>query len=390
MVNLLHSRRMILVCAGLVALTGMILVLVFGPSPTTRQPIKIGLATTLSGPASTTGVHARNGAMLAVEEVSAKGGVRGRPVELVIKDDKADTEEALRVDQALIDEGVVAILGHYLSTLAVATVPLMNERGILMIGLGSITSALTGLDDQFMRVEIPVDREAPMMAALAYDRLGLRDMVVVYDASNPKIADSWYTHFGKEFGNRGGRVSDVVSFDSRKSFSAPDLARSIIKTRAEGMFLVTSGMHGALICQHLRRLGSTITVVASGWTFPSPDFLSNGGLAVEGTVSVSGFEEVPSSKRAVAFRQAYERRFGTKPTEPSQNGYEAAHILLEALAVTDDPGRLKEIILKKKVFQGIGGQIVFDEYGDPIRPAYIVEIRNRHIATLGKAEPAKP
>ncbi|MBN1554734.1 MAG: ABC transporter substrate-binding protein [Phycisphaerae bacterium] len=353
-----------------------------------KEPIKIGLANTLTGTASTAGIHIRNGAILAVEQANAAGGIHGRMVELLVRDDKGDPAEALRVDQELIDEGVVAILGHYLSTLSMATVPLMNEKNVLMIGLGSITSELTGLDDNFLRVEIPIDREAPMMADLAYNRLGLRDMVIVYDAANQKLADSWCSNFSKEFRKLGGRVSGAVALDSREKFSAPNLARQIIKSKAQGVFLVTNGIHGALICQHLRREGSGVKIVASGWTFPDTDFLANGGLAVEGVVSVSGFEEVPGNRREREFRDAYERRFGESCTEPAQNGYEGVQILLTALAITNDPQKLKSVILDHKIFPGVGGIIVFDPYGDPVRAAYFVEIRDRRITTIGKTEPS--
>ncbi|MCP4694443.1 MAG: amino acid ABC transporter substrate-binding protein, partial [Desulfobacterales bacterium] len=67
----------------------------------TGDPIKIGLPATLSGTTSSFGRHVRNGAVLAVERANRAGGVAGRPVELIIKDDKGDPGEALRVDQEL-------------------------------------------------------------------------------------------------------------------------------------------------------------------------------------------------------------------------------------------------------------------------------------------------
>ncbi len=376
----------------IVLVIGIVVVLValyFGiqkPAAST-EPIKIGLVNTLTGPGSTAGIHARNGAMLAVEEANAAGGVHGRRVELLARDDKGDPAESRRVVQELIDEGVVAILGHYQSTLSLATVPIMNEKNVLMIGLGSITSELTGVDDNFFRVETPIDREAPMIAALAHNQLGLRNMVIVYDAANQKLADSWYSDFGREFRKLGGRITGSVVFDSREKFSAPTIARQIIESKTQGVFLVSNGMHGALICQHLRREGSDVKIIASGWTFPDADFLANGGQAVEGVVSVSGLEEEPSSQSGREFRDAYERRFGEQRTEPAQNGYEGAQILLTALTITDDPKLLKTVILEQKKFPGIGGDIVFDQYGDPIRAAYIVEIRDRRIRTIGTTEP---
>ncbi len=108
----------------------LVFLIIFQLYPLKKEKIKIGLSTTLTGPYSTTGVQFRNGAMFAVEELNNSGGINGHPVELITRDDKANPEEALRVDQELIDNGVVAILGHYISTICVKAVPLMNKNNI--------------------------------------------------------------------------------------------------------------------------------------------------------------------------------------------------------------------------------------------------------------------
>ena len=67
----------------------------------------------------------------------------------MIKDDQHDPEVALRVDQELIDAGVVAIIGHMTSAMSVVAVPLMNRELMLMISPTTSTSRLTGIDDFF-------------------------------------------------------------------------------------------------------------------------------------------------------------------------------------------------------------------------------------------------
>ncbi|MCP4688196.1 MAG: amino acid ABC transporter substrate-binding protein, partial [Desulfobacterales bacterium] len=158
--------------------------------------------------------HVRNGAVLAVERANRAGGVAGRPVELIIKDDKGDPGEALRVDQELIEEGAVAILGHYLSTLAVEVVPLMNEKNVLMINATGGTDELTGIDDNFIRLTPPVDQQALSLANLSRRRLRLETMAVVYDLSNPKYTESLHHLYvgnsGRENSNRGKSGVDGI------------------------------------------------------------------------------------------------------------------------------------------------------------------------------------
>lgn len=88
---------------------------------------------TLTGRDSTWGISSRNAVSIALEQVNNGGGINGRPVQLIVKNDKANPETALQVDKELLDEGVVAILGHYLSSPSMKTVPFMNERKTLML-----------------------------------------------------------------------------------------------------------------------------------------------------------------------------------------------------------------------------------------------------------------
>ncbi len=137
-----------------------------------KEPIKIGLVTTLTGPASTAGICTRNGALLAIEQANSRGGVKGRRVEALIRDDKADPAEALRIDQELIDQGVVAFLGHYLSSVTVNVVPLMNANNMLMLSLGAATGELYALDDSFVRIMYANNIRAALAAQVTRRQLG--------------------------------------------------------------------------------------------------------------------------------------------------------------------------------------------------------------------------
>ncbi len=379
-------RKMLFAGMGFVVLIAVPIVIV-GEYKQEKEPIKVGLSITLTGRPSTFGVHIRNGFTLAIEKLNSAGGIGGRPIELVVKDDKANPEQALRVDQELLDAGVVAIIGHSLSTPTVASVPLMNKNSRLMISPTASTADLSGRDDYFIRITTPVDIKAPSLATLAYNRLGLKTIAVVYDLSNPKYALSLFRYFKQEVEKLGGRLSIVIPFDSREKFSAPDIAQKITSAESDGVFLISNAIHAAMTVQHLRRTGSKAKIIVSQWGFPDPAFIQNGGNAVEGAVSLAEFNAESTNKRFLKLKGEYERRFGTPIGSASQRGYEVAQVLLSALSETDDPGKLKVTILRRKVFESVDGNpIILDEYGDPVRTLYILEIKNRKIRTIGKIE----
>ena len=67
-----------------------------------QKPIKVGMPMPLSGPPALFGDPAAKGAQMFVEELNAKGGVLGRKIELLVRDSKADANEAVRVARELI------------------------------------------------------------------------------------------------------------------------------------------------------------------------------------------------------------------------------------------------------------------------------------------------
>ena len=169
-----------------------------------KKPIKIGFAGCLTGRLSDLGTAGRNGVMLAVEQINETGGINGRPVELIVKDDKQDPDVAIQVDKELIEEGVVAIIGHMTSAMSVAVVPLMNKEKMLIISPTTSTNELTGIDDYFFRIMPPNKAETDHLAHYTLNVMGLRKMVCVYDLSNLAFTEGWYRNFKSEFENRGG------------------------------------------------------------------------------------------------------------------------------------------------------------------------------------------
>jgi mRNA-degrading endonuclease HigB of HigAB toxin-antitoxin module len=73
-----------------------------------------------------------------------------------------------------------------------------------------------------------------------------------------------------------------------------------------------------------------------------------------------------------------------------QISYEAAQILFSALSKTDEPDKIKETILQQGVFKVLDNEIIIDKFGDPIRPIYVLVIKDQKIKTLSKIIPVKP
>jgi branched-chain amino acid transport system substrate-binding protein len=101
------------------------------------------MATTLSGAIALFGVANQNGAQLAVDELNAAGGVLGRPVELIVRDEQARPEEGVaQARDLIISEEVDVLLGPVSSGVALAITEVTGERGVPFIVHTSNTEAL--------------------------------------------------------------------------------------------------------------------------------------------------------------------------------------------------------------------------------------------------------
>lgn len=382
-----NKNKTVAIVAAIFGLLVTLLIFSYVLKNQEKEPIKIGLVSTLTGPASTAGISARDGAVLAIDQVNKKGGVNGRFVQAVVRDDKADFNEALRVDKELIDAGVAAFLGHYLSSVSVKVVPLMNERNVLMLSLGAATGDLYGLDDSFVRITLPNNIRTPLAARETFKRAGIRRVAIVCDLYNAAYTQSVLDIYSKEFKRIGGQIVKTITFNSKESFNAPEIAEQLVGSGADGLFIITDAIHGAVICQHVRQRNSSIPIVACAWAACVPEFIANGGLAVEGVITVVERDDDSTNPIYLAFQKAYRDRFGQPPSLHAQDAYEITNMLLKTLEKTTVPEELKEEFIKQGLMKGIHGDIGVDRNGEPIRPVYAMQIQDGKRKVIDILEP---
>src|SRR5947199_448705 len=116
-----------------VALT-VVSVFVIGASPTVaQQPVRIGASMALTGKYALQGGYARDGYQLCQKHVNAQGGVLGRPIEFLIRDDRSDEKAAIGVYEKLIAEDRVdAVLGPYSSPITDAVADITEKHRKLL------------------------------------------------------------------------------------------------------------------------------------------------------------------------------------------------------------------------------------------------------------------
>jgi branched-chain amino acid transport system substrate-binding protein len=327
------------------------------------------------------GLAARNGASLAVDDINAAGGIGGRRLALVARDDRGDAAYAAKADAELVAEGVVAIVGHLTSTLSFAARPTAEAAGVTVVSPWASSSALLEPGSKFFMLFSPSDEEAVAAAGHAFVHSG-RNAFVVYDADNAAYTERWKEVFGETFARLGGRIAGFASFrssDARSLFSA---AATAAGSGAAAIAIAADVLDAAMLCQRIRMAGCAARLYISNWAM-ARDFIANGGTAVEGVVVFSNIDQRSSDPRSSAFRAAYEKRFGTSPIDVAYLGYECVSVIADALRAARSASGLGRAIVDSSPHRGLQGDISFSD-GAPLRPLNTFVVRDGAFVAEGR------
>jgi len=345
------------------------------------EPIRLGFVAGLSGRVADLGAEGRNGALLAVEARNKRGGVRGRRVELIAEDDQQDAERAQQAVTRLIDRKVAAIVGPMTSAMATATVPLVNAAQIVMISPTVTTNSLSGIDDYFFRVLASTRSFARKSADYHYQQLGLRRVVAIPDQSNAAYTESWLADYRAAFSAAGGRVEARVDFSSSSTTRFDQLAQRALATKPDAVLILANSVDAAMIAQHLRILSPAVVITASEWA-ATEQLIEIGGRAVDRVVIAQFLDRQSSEPSYVAFRDSYVARFGRQPGFAGLTAFDAANIVLDAIAQQENNQALKQVLLAQKRFAGAQSPVVFDAFGDTSRENHLTIIKDGSFAVL--------
>ena len=340
-----------------------------------KPPVKIGYLGGLTGRTADLGTGGRNGVQIAVDQINAQGGIQGRKVELILKDDANDAETAKKATRELIDAKVAAILGPMTSNVAVAVTPLVSEARVLMVGGSVTTNDLTGKDDFFFRTIAASTVHAATMADYLFESRKIRNVAAAVNHSNKAYAESWIINFERAFVARGGKVVKQVPYTSAADTDFAHLARQLLEGNPQAVILVTNAVDAALFANQVRNQKGKALMVTAEWA-GTGKLTELGGNNVEGYIVPQYLDPQGASAPYQAFRDAYKQRFQQEVGFPGVVAYNAAHVVFKSLAEQKNGETLKQTVLRLRKFPGLQGDVVFDDHGDVQSRTFLTEVQN--------------
>ena len=345
-----------------------------------KEPIRLGGAFNLSGRHYDLGVSGRNGATLAVEELNAAGGIGGRRLELIVRDDEQEPEAARRAVQALLDQGVVAIVGHMTSAMTEATLAQANQAHVLMVSPTTSAAKYQGLDDWLILLNLSTRASTAAIAERMARVEKVRRLAVVQDLSNKVFTQAWVDGVKEELGRRGGQVV-VVTFTSGEPRPLGEVAAQALAEKADALLLLANSLDSASLAQQVRKRDERLPLFGSDWGF-TQDVVAHGGSAVEGAIFTEKVNVEDQGPRYARFREAYVARFSRQPDFAAALSYESVQLLAEGLRRDTTREGLRRALLSLGTFEGLQGTLKLDRFGDVERQQFVMTIRQGRIVPV--------
>lgn len=348
-----------------------------------KEPVRIGMVAGLSGRVADLGVSGRNGAILAIEQQNQNGGIKGRKIELLVRDDEQNPDTAKKAVAELIGQNVELIIGPMTSSMATAVLPQINASGTILLSPTVTSSSFTGKDDNFLRVCGDTRSYSEKAADFQYLNQNKRTFAAIYDLGNRAYTEVWLKEFRERFEKQGGKTVAMVSFTSGGANTFIDAIRNMRDKRPELAVVIANSVDAGVICQQIRKLAPQQTIALAEWA-STERFIELAGQAAEGVYVAQFFDRQSKNPRFTAFREAYLKRFGGKePGFAELAGYDAALVAIEGLEKRSSGESIKQTLLRIGKFSGTQHEITLDRFGDAMRPTFISVVRNGAYHNLG-------
>jgi branched-chain amino acid transport system substrate-binding protein len=295
---------------------------------------------------------------MALAEIKERGGVNGRQIEWLLRDDKASGAKAAEVATEFLENGnVVAVVGHVNSSAMVAAAR-VYDKGLPAVAVTTSSPDLTGISPWVFRV-ISSDSVNGIDLARFAQRMSFKSAAVLYenDAFGRGLADAFRRAF----------QGQLVSIDPIPSDSSSDFEPYIAYVKArhpDAVLMITVEAPGLKLLREAKRQQLQAAVLGSdGWTG-----LARYPTEANGIYVAQSFTATDPRAEARRFVTAFQARYHVVPTANSALGYDATMVVVDAIRVVGpDRSRIRAYLAgsaDRKPFAGVTGAIAFDATGD--------------------------
>ena len=339
-------------------------------------PVKFAFIGELSGAGAVSSTNFRDGALMAIDEINAKGGLLGQKIELKQYDTQTNPGTARSQMQKAIDEEPYVILGPIFSGIVKVSMMLAAQAEIPMI-IGGEASDLTQQGNAYLfRTSFGQQASMPKIANYVRDVVKAKSVAVVW--VNNDFGKGGRDNFIKEMNSRGIKIAADISTESGQT----DFAADVVKVKSAGadaVFVYTNEEESARFLREVRKQGLNVPLIGET-TLLSQKVIELAGEAANGARGHVGLSADIPVKAVEEFKNKFNARFKYLPDHNGIKGYTGVYA---AVFATRKVGKLDRKALAKTLHgmtispkdePGILIETTWDDKGDIDRISFIAEV----------------
>jgi len=347
-----------------------------------QQELKVAILAPLSGPVPTFGVSTRDGALMAIDEWNAKGGVLGMKIIPIVEDSQCTPDPAVNAANKVIDQdGVKFIVGEVCSKASIPVSEIANSKGVIQISPTSTNEQVTvdangNVKPYIFRACFIDPFQGYVGAKFAIEQLGAKTAFVMLDQANDYVK-GLATEFAKNFEMMGGKVVGTESYTATDTDFSVILGK-IAEAKPDVVYLPDYYNIVNLVTKQAKEKGINVPFIGGdGWDSPDLDLAS-----AAGGFFTNHYSPDDPRPEVVNFLKAYGEKYKDESGNPkvpdalAALAYDATNVLLQAIndAGTTDTAKVRET-LEKINFKGVSGNITFDANHNPIKSAALLAVK---------------
>lgn len=337
--------------------------------------VRVGVILPLTGDGAVYGKAIKNGIELAREETRQDAF---RSLALVYEDDQGQPTQSVSAVRRLIDiEKVPVIIGGAMSSAAEAIIPICNASEVVLISPTATKPSLTHMGKYFMRLWPSDDYDGKVMADVAYQKLGLRRISILY--VNAAYGVGITQVFAKNFESMGGQIVSEDGYPQGETDFRTYLLK-VQEAKPQAVYLPGYVTEVTQILKQAKELNLTVRFLGVNSLY-DPKLIEIAGSAAEGAVFTYPTFDTKSSDSAVAnFVSRYRHEYGVDPDAFAAQGYDAFGVLAKAInLVGKEKSAGPQILVALHSlgrYDGVAGSFTFDSQGDVEKELRLLTIRD--------------
>ena len=352
--------------------------------------IKIGGLFSVTGPPSFLGEPERNTAKMVVDEINAKGGIKGKKLELVVYDTQGDATKAVQAANRLIKEDkVAAIIGPSTTGESMAVLPVVEKEGIPLISC----AAGSKITDPVKKWVFKTAQNDGLAVTKIFEHLNKQKINKVAILT---VSDGFGSSGREQLKANAAKFGIQIVVDDTYGPKDTDMTAQLTKIRgsqAQAVICWGTNPGPAVIAKNVKQLGIKLPLYMSHGV-SSKKFIELAGDAAEGIILPSGrvivSDVLPASdkqkKNLLAFVKDYQNHYKAEGDHFGGHAWDAVMLLKGAIERGgDSPAAIRDQLEKTKGFAGIGGIFTYSaaDHAGLTKDAFVlVQIKNKDWALV--------